>query len=202
VVAPPMKASGDRDVILAVIARANLGAPKPPLPDPMEAFSASESTDRISLVREFAEQLRQVSGETHFVETEAALDGALAEFAESRGLKAGASVDDESSYAVLEAQALFADTGSAVVIVSDAAKRLTPYLPRTCVVVAHADQLHAHMTAQGLQRAFDAARSGARGEAVIITGPSRTADIEKTIVLGAHGPKTLAVFIVGAQQPE
>lgn len=29
-----------------------------------------------------------------------------------------------------------------------------------------------------------------------VTGPSRTADIEKTLILGAHGPKELYVFIV------
>ncbi len=29
-----------------------------------------------------------------------------------------------------------------------------------------------------------------------ITGPSRTADIEKTLVLGAHGPKEIYVFLV------
>ncbi len=29
----------------------------------------------------------------------------------------------------------------------------------------------------------------------LITGPSRTADIEKTLVLGAHGPKELRVFL-------
>lgn len=28
------------------------------------------------------------------------------------------------------------------------------------------------------------------------TGPSRTADIEKTLVLGAHGPKELTVFLI------
>ncbi|MBY0244441.1 MAG: LUD domain-containing protein [Sphingobacteriaceae bacterium] len=30
----------------------------------------------------------------------------------------------------------------------------------------------------------------------LITGPSRTADIEKTLVLGAHGPKELFVFLI------
>lgn len=31
----------------------------------------------------------------------------------------------------------------------------------------------------------------------LISGPSRTADIEQTIVMGAHGPKKLMVFIAG-----
>ena len=30
----------------------------------------------------------------------------------------------------------------------------------------------------------------------VITGPSRTADIEKTLVMGAHGPKELFVFLI------
>ncbi len=29
-----------------------------------------------------------------------------------------------------------------------------------------------------------------------VTGPSRTADIEKTLVLGAHGPRELFVFLL------
>jgi L-lactate dehydrogenase complex protein LldG len=32
----------------------------------------------------------------------------------------------------------------------------------------------------------------------LISGPSRTADIEQTIVMGAHGPKNLVVFIAGS----
>ncbi len=35
----------------------------------------------------------------------------------------------------------------------------------------------------------------------VITGPSRTADIEKTLVMGAHGPKELYVFLTEAPEP-
>jgi L-lactate dehydrogenase complex protein LldG len=33
-------------------------------------------------------------------------------------------------------------------------------------------------------------------QVTVITGPSRTADIEKTLVMGAHGPKELYVFMI------
>lgn len=35
----------------------------------------------------------------------------------------------------------------------------------------------------------------------IITGPSRTADVEQTIQLGAHGPRRLHVLLLGAAAP-
>ncbi len=31
----------------------------------------------------------------------------------------------------------------------------------------------------------------------LVTGPSRSADIEQTLILGAHGPRALHIFIVG-----
>jgi L-lactate dehydrogenase complex protein LldG len=31
----------------------------------------------------------------------------------------------------------------------------------------------------------------------LITGPSRSADIEQTLILGAHGPRRLHVLVVG-----
>jgi L-lactate dehydrogenase complex protein LldG len=34
------------------------------------------------------------------------------------------------------------------------------------------------------------------GFGTFIAGPSKTADIEQSLVLGAHGPKTMCVFIL------
>ncbi len=39
---------------------------------------------------------------------------------------------------------------------------------------------------------FDGPRFGA-----FISGPSKTADIEQSLVIGAHGPRSLTVFLIG-----
>jgi L-lactate dehydrogenase complex protein LldG len=64
------------------------------------------------------------------------------------------------------------------------------------VVVATADQV-----VPTLADALDAARGRHAGRLPsmlsFITGPSRTGDIERILVLGAHGPKELFVLLVG-----
>jgi len=73
-----------------------------------------------------------------------------------------------------------------------------PYLPRVCIAIADVSKFRPHMDDEALARMYAAARDQSRGEGVIITGPSRSADIEKVLVLGAHGPAELIVFIAGA----
>jgi L-lactate dehydrogenase complex protein LldG len=40
------------------------------------------------------------------------------------------------------------------------------------------------------------------GFAAFIAGPSKTADIEQSLVLGAHGPASLTVFLLDEQQSD
>jgi len=91
---------------------------------------------------------------------------------------------------------LAAESGT-VVVAADVSGRAMSVLPPVHVVVATMDQLLPD---------FESAVKMVRGRyggklpstLSFITGPSRTADIEKILVLGAHGPKRLAVLILPA----
>ena len=101
---------------------------------------------------------------------------------------------------LVAADALLADTGSCVIACGTTHERLMCYLPPACVVIARVAQLAEHLPAawaEVARRCGDAAR---RGEFVLVTGPSRTADIEKILILGVHGPKRLVVLLVDAER--
>ncbi|MGA2502156.1 MAG: lactate utilization protein, partial [Tepidisphaeraceae bacterium] len=98
---------------------------------------------------------------------------------------------------LITADALLADTGSCVVHCATAQERLMCYLPPACIVVARLDQLAEHLPAAWAPISSTCAAKDSRGEIVLITGPSRTADIEKILILGVHGPKRLVVLVVG-----
>jgi L-lactate dehydrogenase complex protein LldG len=98
---------------------------------------------------------------------------------------------------LIAADALLADTGSCVVHCATAPERLMCYLLPACVVIAHVDQIAEHLPAAWGPIAAVCLSKESHGETVLITGPSRTADIEKKLILGVHGPKKLVVLLVG-----
>jgi L-lactate dehydrogenase complex protein LldG len=100
---------------------------------------------------------------------------------------------------LVAADGLVADTGSCLIAAATPTERLMCYLPPVCVVVARTDQLFEHLPAVWPEVCGLAADPERRGELVLITGPSRTADIEKILILGAHGPKRLVVVLVGEE---
>lgn len=67
--------------------------------------------------------------------------------------------------------------------------------PETHIVVGAASQVVPELkdALSGMKKRYSA---DLPSQITVISGPSRTADIEKTLVMGAHGPKELYVFFV------
>jgi L-lactate dehydrogenase complex protein LldG len=88
-----------------------------------------------------------------------------------------------------------AETGTLMLLSGPGTYASASLLPETHIAVLDAGRIVASM-----EDAFALARAE-RGELPratnFISGPSRTADIEQTIVLGAHGPYRVHVVIVG-----
>jgi L-lactate dehydrogenase complex protein LldG len=93
-------------------------------------------------------------------------------------------------------EALVAQTGSILVSSATCGGRALSILPHVHVVVATCDQIVGTL---GDALHFCQARADGRMPSMLsfITGPSRTGDIERILVLGAHGPKELVVILVG-----
>jgi L-lactate dehydrogenase complex protein LldG len=94
---------------------------------------------------------------------------------------------------ISECDALIVQTGSVLVTNRGAGGRALSVLPPHHVVLARREQLVADLPAafELLQQKY---ATNYPSMISFITGPSRTGDIERILVLGAHGPKRLTIF--------
>lgn len=103
---------------------------------------------------------------------------------------------DDRSIGVTGCEALIAWSGSVVVSSAQAYGRSMTVYPPVHWVLARSSQLVPRLKdAMALLRARYPDQH-LPSMLSTITGPSRTADIEKTLVLGAHGPRELWVFLL------
>ncbi len=100
----------------------------------------------------------------------------------------------EHNISVTPCFAAVAETGSVVLLSSRESPTSLNFLPDDHVVVVRASQIVTHMEdvwSLLQQQGIDMPRT-----VNFITGPSRTADVEQTIQLGAHGPRRLHVLLI------
>ena len=93
------------------------------------------------------------------------------------------------------ARSAIAETGSLILWPDASEPRLMSLVPPLHIVLLdahtiHAD-FHAAMTAEGWAK-------GMPTNALLISGPSKTADIQQTLAYGAHGPRELVVLLRSA----
>lgn len=102
---------------------------------------------------------------------------------------------DEVEIGITGCEYLIAETGSVMVSSSLPGGRKSFIYPPIHVIIAKNNQLVGTLK-EALQKIQQKYKNKLPSQISIITGPSRTADIEKTLILGAHGPRKLVVFIL------
>ena len=185
-----------------------------PYPNLEDTPLYEDYNDHIDLL--FAEQLTAVAGNFVFCENDIQLIESLLRLAEEKNWRKIYCWETEiqsllSKYefphyttdtdflnadvGITTCEALIARNGSVLVSNGNHSGRRLSIYPHVHIVIAFTSQL-----VLDLKDAFKLLKVKYRetNPTMIsnITGPSRTADIEKTLVLGAHGPKELYVFLL------
>lgn len=92
---------------------------------------------------------------------------------------------------------LVARTGSIVMSSAQSSGRTTSVYAPIHICIAYTNQL-VYDIKDALQAAKEKYGNNLPSLITFATGPSRTADIEKTLVVGVHGPKEVYLFLVEA----
>lgn len=209
-----MKETTSKEKMLKKIRKAILEKRDNPYPNLEDTPLYEEYNDHLDVL--FAGQLSAVSGNFVFCEDEIQLIENLLDLAEKNnwrriyawetGLQSLLSKYEFPFYStdteflnadvgITFCEALVARNGSVLVSNGTAAGRRLSIYPHIHIVIAYTSQLVLDLK-DGFKLLKEKYPENMPSMVSNITGPSRTADIEKTLVLGAHGPKELYVFLL------
>lgn len=199
-----------RRQVLEKLNAATTGKIQPPRPDFAGSFYHASPLPPIEF---FCKNLEAVKGVARRVKDEEELLGALQALIASRGWKTLACPEEELrtkltrlmaetvsglsghvEAAITGCEYLVADLGAAVVSSAQAGCRQMFVFPPVHLILARQSQLVGTLD-EAYRLLIEKYGNNLPSLITTITGPSRTADIEKTLILGAHGPQELYVFI-------
>nr|WP_200912126.1 lactate utilization protein [Prosthecomicrobium hirschii] len=107
--------------------------------------------------------------------------------------------DGQDMVGLSHAFAGVAETGTLVLVSGEDNPTTLNFLPEYHIVVVRAEEIEGDTETvwDRLRRVYG---KGVMPRTVnMVTGPSRSGDIEQTILLGAHGPRSLHILVVGGQ---
>jgi L-lactate dehydrogenase complex protein LldG len=104
---------------------------------------------------------------------------------------------DDTPASLTGARAAIAETGTLILWPDEKEPRLMSLVPPLHIVLLDAaavyNTFYEAMQSEGWKDALPT-------NALLISGPSKTADIQQTLAYGAHGPKELVVLLIGDTQ--
>ncbi|MFT3948637.1 MAG: LUD domain-containing protein [Agriterribacter sp.] len=173
-------------------------------PLPQLQFELYNTTDAPTA---FANVLSTIGGAAHFVNSYNEIEDIIrAEYIHAKRIiavcsqiKTGEEISSDIDPHSLEdvdlaiIKAHFGVAENAALWVTDAAipERVLPFITQQLAVIVKKEDIIFTM-----HQAYERIGHMDYGFATFIAGPSKTADIEQSLVLGAHGPKTMRVFIL------
>jgi len=93
--------------------------------------------------------------------------------------------------AVIPAQLGVAENGAVWVTERDCVHRVLPFITQHLVIV-----LHKNTIVPTMHEAYHNIKVNETGFGVFIAGPSKTADIEQSLVIGAQGARSLTIVLI------
>jgi L-lactate dehydrogenase complex protein LldG len=93
--------------------------------------------------------------------------------------------------AIVEGELGVSENGAIWVTANNSMVRALPFITNDLVIILEKEKLCLHML-----QAYDNISQRDRDFGVFISGPSKTADIEQCLVVGAHGAMSLTVLLV------
>jgi L-lactate dehydrogenase complex protein LldG len=191
-----------RDKILAAVAQNQ--PDNAPLPD----ISLFES-DGSGLLEKFTSVLTGIGGQVFQVSDLSAIDQIITDTFGTRArvvnlvpnviikyaeeVLSGTNVHDLNNVdlAILKAHFGVAENGAVWITEVLMGERALPFISQHLAVVIHENNIVATM-----HQAYNKLSGMDYGYGSFIAGPSKTADIEQSLVIGAHGPRSMSVFVL------
>ena len=99
---------------------------------------------------------------------------------------------EDIDFAVLPGEFAVAENGAVWITDTVVKQRAIYFIAQHLALVVRATEVINNMHEAYARLTFDSQRFGA-----FISGPSKTADIEQSLVIGAHGPRSMTVFLIG-----
>jgi len=169
-----------------------------------------EQAPALQKINQFTEELAKVSGQITYVNTNE-LTNKVIQFLQTRdihqihlepnvlaesvlqkaGITVGYAPDAALRVGVTKAICGLADTGSVLIVDGEGSPLQASLLPEIHIAVLHASEILPSLADAMTLPVVRESRS-----AVVITGPSRTGDIEMSHTIGVHGPSEVYVFLV------
>jgi L-lactate dehydrogenase complex protein LldG len=210
-----MQESTSREKVLKKVRNALMSKSENPYPSlDLETSVYQPIEDSLDIT--FAQEFSKVSGQFIYCENEADLknnlitliaennwknifcaEPGIKNILDETGIPFCSSEDDflKMDAGITYCEYLIARLGSIMVSSRQTSGRRLNIYPESHIVIAYSSQIVPDIK-DALKKMQEKYPNQLPSLISVITGPSRTADIEKTLVMGAHGPKQLYLFLI------